>query len=180
MIVVLIIGFAGFAVGVSWGGKRPRIDKRDKDESEIVWSSPAPEEEAPPVPVRRPVRPEPQPQPDKPEPLKPEPAPAPAPKKPEPPKEKRSTDALASNTGAIMFICNDASHGDREAVIRFCPVCAKRDRFLYDYETHNFRCNVCNSQMKDYRCDECGNPPAPRRRIHLKKVSRIMETLPVF
>lgn len=148
---MIIIGLGGFWMATAWGGKSPKVQ-------------PEPSPQPAPVVVYNPVtkRTEPEPQP--------EPVPEPAkPRKPLPPPKPVYADKTDANAGAVMFVCTDSSHEEREAVIRMCGTCAKRDRFVYDYDIAGFKCIVCNTELKDFRCDDCGNPPPARRRIHLKK-----------
>lgn len=67
-----------------------------------------------------------------------------------------------NDIGSIMFICNNAKHGDYEVVLTRCPNCAKAKRFTIDYKIpgKGFRCTVCGKQYVNLKCDQCGNPPA--------------------
>lgn len=70
------------------------------------------------------------------------------------------------NTGGIMFVCNDPSHGEKEVVLHACPNCGKRDWFLaYQNEWYCYKCQ--KKVPKEYiKCNECGKPP---KSTHLKR-----------
>jgi hypothetical protein len=76
-----------------------------------------------------------------------------------------------NDLGSIMFICNNAKHGDYEVVLSRCPTCAKAKRFTVDYRLRpaGFRCTVCGKPYGDYKCDQCGSPPGSRTRVKLKR-----------
>ena len=76
-----------------------------------------------------------------------------------------------TDLGAVMFICNNASHGDYEVVLKLCPGCGKAKRFFYDYSLKPaaFRCQVCRKPFTAVKCDRCGQPPGPRTRIRTKR-----------
>ncbi len=94
------------------------------------------------------------------------PAPAPA---PEP--AAASFAPEENDVGSVMFICNNAAHGDYEVVLSRCPTCAKVKRFAYDYNASPacFRCTVCKAKFAAVKCDRCGTPPGPRTRIRTKR-----------
>jgi hypothetical protein len=73
--------------------------------------------------------------------------------------------------GSIMFICNTASHGDREVIISMCGVCCKAKKFSFDHNAKCFRCTVCKKSYPtaSLKCDRCGQPPGPRTRIRMKR-----------
>lgn len=76
-----------------------------------------------------------------------------------------------TDMGGVMFICNNASHGDYEVVLKLCPACGKAKRFFYDYSLKPaaFRCSVCRKPFTAVKCDRCGQPPGPRTRIRTKR-----------
>jgi hypothetical protein len=101
-------------------------------------------------------------------PVVPAPAPAPAPAS-EPASANFAPDE--NDVGSVMFICNNALHGDKEVVLSRCPTCAKMKRFAYDYGSSPacFRCTVCKAKFTAVKCDACGQPPGPRTRIRTKR-----------
>ena len=100
----------------------------------------------------------------------PEPAAAPAPANAPPPSGFTPDE---TDMGSILFICNNASHGDREVLISRCTTCAKAKRFFYDYSMSpaGFRCGVCKTAYATsaLKCDRCYLPPGPRTRIRTKR-----------
>lgn len=71
--------------------------------------------------------------------------------------------------GSVMFICNNAKHGDYECVLSACRICGKMKKFAYDYTTRSFRCTICKREYSPIKCDKCGEPPGPRTRIRMKR-----------
>lgn len=98
------------------------------------------------------------------------PAPAPAPV-PAPDPAAASFAPEENDVGSVMFICNNASHGDYEVVLSRCTTCAKTKRFAYDYGSKPacFRCTVCKAKFTAVKCDKCGQAPGPRTRIRTKR-----------
>lgn len=72
------------------------------------------------------------------------------------------------DSGSLVFVCNNTRHGDYEVVVQYCPVCAKRKRFSFDYSTNKHRCGVCKVAMVDLRCNLCGQPRNPRRPLQVR------------
>jgi hypothetical protein len=64
--------------------------------------------------------------------------------------------------GAVMFVCNQTSHGDREAVIRTCPKCEGKNRFFQHPSKPAFYCFDCEEKLPESKivCDGCGKPPS--------------------
>lgn len=98
----------------------------------------------------------------------PTPVPAPAPA-PAPDPAAASFAPEENDVGSVMFICNNASHGDYEVVLSRCTTCAKTKRFAYDYNGPCFRCTVCKAKFTAVKCDKCGQAPGPRTRIRTKR-----------
>lgn len=71
--------------------------------------------------------------------------------------------------GSVMFICNNAKHGDYECVLSGCRVCGKMKKFAYDYTSKSFRCTICKREYAPIKCDRCGDLPGPRTRIRMKR-----------
>lgn len=71
--------------------------------------------------------------------------------------------------GSVMFICNNARHGDYECVLSICRACGKAKKFAYDYTSKTFRCTVCKRECAPIKCDRCGDAPGPRTRIRMKR-----------
>jgi hypothetical protein len=159
IIMVIVIGLVGFVAASTLGGKKPsrrRTGRRVVQQPPPAIQVPAPAPAPAPAPV-----PDPQPRPQ------PRPTPPPPPK-PAPRTEEPEGVGYAANQGAVMFICNDTSHGDMEVLIRRCPTCAKRDRFAVDIEAKCFRCRICSTELTEYVCDACGKKAAPGKKIRLK------------
>jgi hypothetical protein len=99
------------------------------------------------------------------------PAPGPAPVAAAPSSSEPDLSGFApgeDDVGSIMFICNTASHGDREVVISSCPTCFKSKKFSIDYNANPkcFRCTVCKKAYDPVKCDKCGQPA---RRARMKR-----------
>lgn len=98
--------------------------------------------------------------------------PAPAAPPPPPPAEPVFTPE-ETDMGSILFICNNARHGDHEVLISRCTTCAKAKRYYYDYSLNPpaFRCGVCKTvyATSSLKCDRCFVPPGPRTRIRTKR-----------
>lgn len=64
--------------------------------------------------------------------------------------------------GAVMFVCNDAKHGDREAVLRTCPSCGVKNRFFQHPSKPAFYCFDCEQRLPESKivCDSCGKSPS--------------------
>ena len=76
--------------------------------------------------------------------------------------------AASSDSGSVIFVCNNTRHGDYEVVISYCPVCAKRKRFSWDYSTKVIRCTVCKVAFTNHECNRCGNKRNPRRPAQIR------------
>ena len=76
----------------------------------------------------------------------------------------------ANDMGALVFVCNTASHGPYEPVFSRCLTCGKSKRFAYDYGADCYRCAVCKKTYlrKEVTCDKCGQPPQGRIPIRMK------------
>jgi hypothetical protein len=73
------------------------------------------------------------------------------------------------DVGSVMFICNNAKHGDYEVVLSHCPTCAKAKKFSFDHDAKVFRCAVCKRPYAPLKCNRCGDPPGPRTRVRMKR-----------
>lgn len=73
--------------------------------------------------------------------------------------------------GAIMFVCNDESHGDREVVIRDCPNCeeGRNTFFSHPKKDKTFYCLKCDEKFpeEELACEKCGG--APQNPVRLKR-----------
>ena len=76
--------------------------------------------------------------------------------------------AASSDSGSVIFVCNNTRHGDYEVVISYCPVCAKRKRFSWDYSTKVIRCTVCKVAFTKHECNRCGMKRNPRRPAQIR------------
>ena len=76
----------------------------------------------------------------------------------------------ANDLGALVFVCNTASHGPYEATFARCLTCGKTKRFAYDYGADCYRCAVCKKAYlrKEILCDRCSQPPQGRIPIRMK------------
>jgi hypothetical protein len=157
IIMVIVIGLVGFIAASTLGGKKSSSRRSGR---RVVQPPPAIEV---PTPAPTPA-PEPQPR------SQPKPRPTPPPPEPKPRYEEPEPEEVgySANQGAVMFICNDTSHGDMEVLIRRCPTCAKRDRFAVDTEAKCFRCRICSTELTEYVCDTCGKKAPPGKKIRLK------------
>lgn len=71
--------------------------------------------------------------------------------------------------GAVMFVCNDTRHGDREAVVRDCPRCGAKNRFFQHPSKPSFYCFECDQKLPEAKivCDACAK--APSNPVRLKR-----------